>query len=504
MSPMTESEFADITASWGMSASADAVLPLVEPLQQMMAAIDELPHADAPHLPATRRLRPEPTEADDPCNAIVRWCDVGIEGAVGPLAGVRVAVKDCMAIAGLPMTAGSPLLQGFVADRDSAAVERLLGAGARIVAMTNMDDMAVSPGGDGSYYGPTLNPLDKTRTAGGSSGGSAAALHYEGIDAALGTDTGGSVRIPASWCGVIGHKPTHGLVPHVGVMGGDALLDHVGVLTRTTTDAARLLQVLAGRDDRDPRQPAELPPLDFVAAVESAPESLAGVRIGVVVQGLEPGIGVSPEVAAAFETTVGKLEAAGAVTSRVELPEHLQAAPIGFNLFTEGFATLMRGGGNGVGWEGTYWPELAAALRDGFAKRADDMSPQLKLSLVLGADRTRSGGGRFYARAANLRSWLRDAYDRALSAVDFLVLPTTPVVAHQVDAALDVPSRVMRSWALVANTAPTDLTGHPATSLPLGASDGLPVGLMFVARQLEDARLLALARSLEATLGWAH
>jgi amidase len=131
------------------------------------------------------------------------------------------------------------------------------------------------------------------------------------------------------------------------------------------------------------------------------------------------------------------------------------------------------------------------------------MSPQLKLSLILGSDRTRSGGGRFYARAANLRGWLRAAYDRALADVDFLVLPTTPVVAHPVDDALDVPTRVMRSWALVANTAPTDLTGHPATSLPLARSNGLPVGLMFVARHSEDARLLALARSLEHTIGWA-
>ena len=167
---MGGSEIREIVASWGMSDAADAVLPLVEPLQQMMAGIDELPAVRPEPMTAERIQGPEPTEDDDPYNAIVRWCDVHVAGSSGPLSGMRVAVKDCMAVAGLPMTAGSPLLQGFVADRDSAVVERLLDAGAQIVAMTNMDDMAVSPGGDGSCYGPTLNPHDTGRTAGGSSG----------------------------------------------------------------------------------------------------------------------------------------------------------------------------------------------------------------------------------------------------------------------------------------------------------------------------------------------
>ena len=223
------------------------------------------------------------------------------------------------------------------------------------------------------------------------------------------------MRIPAAWCGVLGHKPTHGLIPHSGVLGGDALLDHIGVLVRSASDGARLLQVLAGRDDRDPRQPAALPAIDFVGAVGSAATSLAGVRIGVVPEGLEPGIGVSPEVVQAFEASVAALRGAGAEVSEVHLPEHLQAGVIGFNLFTEGFATLMRGGGNGVGWEGTYWPELAAALRDGLAKRADEVSPQVKLSLILGTDRTRTRGGGFYAKAANLRPWLRAAVPTAPS-----------------------------------------------------------------------------------------
>ena len=500
---MGESEIREIVASWGMSDAADAVLPLVEPLQQMMSGIDELPAVRSEPMTAERIQGPEPTEDDDPYNAIVRWCDVHVAGSRGPLSGMRVAVKDCMAVAGLPMTAGSPLLQGFVADRD----ERGGGAAPRRGCADRRDDQH---GRHGRLPGrrrqllrahaePPRHRADSRRLV----RGAAAALHYDGVDAALGTDTGGSVRIPAAWCGVLGHKPTHGLIPHSGVLGGDALLDHIGVLVRSASDGARLLQVLAGRDDRDPRQPAALPEIDFVGAVGSAATSLAGVRIGVVPEGLEPGIGVSPEVVQGFEASVAALRGAGAEVSEVHLPEHLQAGVIGFNLFTEGFATLMRGGGNGVGWEGTYWPELAAALRDGLAKRADEVSPQVKLSLILGTDRTRARGGGFYAKAANLRPWLRAAYDRALESVDFLVLPTTPVVAHPVDPALDVPSRVMRSWALVANTAPTDLTGHPATSLPLGTSDGLPVGLMFVARRFDDARLLALAQTLEQAVGWA-
>ncbi|SFJ96882.1 amidase [Amycolatopsis sacchari] len=500
---ISEEEFYDLASSWGISrAGAAGVLPAIAHLAPVIAAMDDL-RADPPSVAQADRV--VHTDArQDPYNAVVHWVSVRKPGARGLLSGVGVAVKDCVAVAGVPMTAGSALLQGFVPDRDSTVVRRLLDAGGHICATTNMDEMGVAPSGDSSCYGPTLNPWDTTRTAGGSSGGSAAALYYDGIDVALGADSGGSVRIPAAWCGLVGLKPTHGLVPHSGVLGGEPLLDHVGPLARTTADVAAVLQVLAGTDDEDPdpRQPARLPRLDAVAAVESAPASLAGLRIGVLAEGLDPAGGVSPEVRQAFDVSLARLRELGASVVPVSVPEHRLCGPIAFNLFPESFAAQMRGGGALFGAGGRYWPELAEALRRGFEKVGDALSPTLKLMLILGSGAERAGGGSRYARAANLRHLVTTGYEKALAECDVLAMPTVPVVAHPVAPGLDPADRALRAWGLVANTAPTNITGHPAITLPLGLAEGLPAGVMLVGRKFADTRLLTVGETVERAIGW--
>jgi amidase len=498
-------ELHELAASWGFTVADDEAehfLAVAEAVFQAYDLLESQPSAVAEPVAAVRDPGRVPVEGEDPLNAIVRFCRVRAEGAEGPLAGLRVAVKDAVAIAGVPLTCGSRVLQGFVPAEDSVVAERILVAGGEIVAITNMDDLAFSGGGESSWYGPTLNPWDTGRTAAGSSGGSAAALFYEGVDVAVGGDQGGSIRAPASWCGVVGLKPTHGLVPYTGITGIDQTFDHCGPMGRTTAVVAALLQAIAGKDERDPRQ-REVPAGDYPAAVSAAPETLAGVRLGVVAEGFGEGVGCESATAAAVRDTVGRLRDLGADIVDVSLPEHLQAGGIAFIGFVEGMTNLMEAGGNGYGWAGRYWQDLAPALASGLREHSQELSPQMKVTLVAGRWLKAQYAGALYAKAQNLRPWLRDAYTKALDGVDALIMPTTPWRAHELDPELPLADRVLRGWANLGNTYPTDMTGHPAISLPLAEADGLPVGVMLVGRHFDDARLLSLAGTCERALGWA-
>ena len=356
---------------------------------------------------------------------MIRWCRIRAEFD-GPLAGMRIGVKDSVAVAGVPLTCGSPVLRAFVPSRDSVVAARLLRAGAQIVWTTNMDDLATSGGGDTSAFGYTRNPFDSTRTAGGSSGGSAAALYYADVDVTIGCDQGGSIRVPSSWCSVIGLKPTHGLVPYTGIVAIDPTYDHCGPMGRTVLDVSRVLQVIAGEDPSDPRQARGTPAIECLDAVERAPEDLRGARIGVVGEGLGDRVGVQPEVADAVGEAIESLRALGADVTDVSIPEHLLGETITLASSMEGMAALIAGGGNGYHWHGEYWPELAAALEEGLAASAGELPAQVKLILLFGTHVQRAHLGAYYAKAQNIRSVLREGYDRALVDVDVIVMPTTP------------------------------------------------------------------------------
>ena len=265
-------ELDELARSWGFSVEpeeAEQLLVVAEAVFQSFDLLESQQPASTAPVDAVREPGRPPGADEDPLNAIVRFCRVRAESHEGVLSGKRVAVKDAVAIAGIPLTCGSRILQGYVPAEDSVVADRVLRADGEVVAITNMDDLAFSGGGESSWYGPTLNPWDHARTAGGSSSGSAAALFYDGIDVAIGGDQGGSIRAPASWCGVLGLKPTHGLVPYVGIAGIDHTFDHCGPLARTTADLAALLQAIAGRHEGDPRQ-GDVPTTDDVAAVEQA------------------------------------------------------------------------------------------------------------------------------------------------------------------------------------------------------------------------------------------
>jgi len=444
--------------------------------------------------------RPKPEE--DPFNAVVRWCHVKAN-LDGPLSGKRIGLKDAIAVAGVPMTCGSGIMQGFVPTVDSVITDRLLRAGATITAITNMDNLAFSGGGDTSTYGSTLNPFDQTRTAGGSSGGSAAALFYDRVDAAIGADQGGSIRIPAAWCGVIGLKPTHSLVPYVGIAGIDQTFDHCGPLALTVEDAALLLQVIAGPAESDPRQRAGVQTKNYVQLVSDAKDDLRGVRVGVLKEGFSEAIGIEKETAKATQGAIERMRQLGAEVRDVSVPDHLASAgPIAFAGFVEGMTALVSGGGNGWHWKGRYWPELALGLGEGLTMHGNELPPQVKVTLMCGAHLRRHYFGSYYARAQNLRPGLTAAYDRVLGEVDFLLMPTTPGRAHVDNKSLSISEHVMRGWSMLSNTAPFDMTGHPALTIPAGESGGLPVGVMLVGRQFQDGEMLGFARTYEKSFGW--
>ena len=327
----------------GFELSADELDGAALLLPALFAGAELLVADGAPPDPPTgREVRERPLAEPDPLNAIVRRCRVRGTG-VGPLAGKRLGIKDNVAIAGVPLSCGSRFLGHFVPDRDATIVRRILDAGGEIVAILNMENLALTARGDCSAFGTVVNPHDPTRLAGGSSGGSAAALFYDDIDLTIGGDQGGSIRVPASWCGVVGFKPTHGLVPYTGIVGIDPTIDHAGPMARTVADTALLLDVIAGFDPDDPRQHRRSPAPPYREALATR---LDGVRVGLLREGF--GLAISePDVDETVRAAARDLTALGATVREVSVPLHPIAGATMLPILLEGvgawFATRHAG-----------------------------------------------------------------------------------------------------------------------------------------------------------------
>ena len=459
-------------------------------------AIDQMPQPVEPLKYRERDPGVRPTPEEDPLNAIVRRCT--LQGAAsGKLAGKRIGLKNNVNVAGMPMELGSLLLEGYIPDTDATIVTRMLDEGADIVAMLNLENFAFSGAGDTSARGPVRNPHNPAHLAGGSSGGSGAALYYDDIDITIGGDQGGSIRIPASWCGVVGLKPTHSLVPYTGIGGIDATFDHVGPMTRTVEDAALTLEVISGKDPLDPRQ-REVP---VQAYTEALGKGVRGLRIGV----LREGFGFSnsqPDVDLGVRRAVEVYSELGAEVTEVSIPDHLTAGAIVWGLLAEGATAYLQSNGTGHHMQGLYNPGLADALGRARQAQGNDLPPTAKLVLLIGSYMSERYYGKMYAKAQNLRRTLRASYDRALQQVDVLVMPTTPVKAHRYVPNLGPHGTVSHGWNMLNNTAPFDMTGHPAISIPCAKSDGLPVGLMLVGRHFDDATLFQASHAFEQHVNW--
>ena len=443
-----------------------------------------------------RRSGNRPSRADDPFNAIVRRCRVTGANS-GRLAGRKVGVKDNVCVAGIPMTCGSLVMKGFVPDIDATVVTRLLDAGAEITAVVNMDDFAFSGAGDTSAYGPTLNPHSSGHLAGGSSGGSEAALFYDDIDMTLGGDQGGSIRIPASWSGIVGMKPTYSLVPYTGVVGIGSTFDHTGPMTRNVADNALMLEIIAGKDPMDPRQGD----VKMSAYTEALSGGVEGLRVGVVSEGFVQG-GAEQDVNDCVRLAIAELEGLGARVSEVSIPEHLSYHPTFFGISLGEATATFNANGLGFGWQGLYNESLGSALGKFRLAQSQDLPPTLKVTLLTGTYLNTEYHGMFYAKAQNLRRLWRAAYDKAFESYDVLVMPTTPMKAHAVIPNPDSRALLDNAWDMLTNTAPFNATGHPALSIPCGKSDGLPVGLMLVGKAFDEATLYRAAAAFEENVDW--
>ena len=407
----------------------------------------------------------------------------------GPLAGVPIAVKDNICTAGVATTAGSAVLRDFVPPYDATVVARLEAAGALVVAKTNLDEFGMGSSSETSIFGPVRHPADPDRVAGGSSGGSAVAVAEGVVPLALGTDTGGSVRQPAAFCGVLGVKPTYGRLSRHGVIAYASSLDQVGVFARDPDDAALALAAMAGHDPADAttarRDSAEL-------ALAPAPLDVRGLRVGRIVDLWHDG--VSDGVRAALDGVAARAAELGAVVVDVELPL-VEAAVATYYLIAtaEASSNLAR-------YDGTLYGLRVGASRDGHeavarATRAAGLGREVQRRVLMGSFALSAGYADAYAeRAARVRRRIAEALADALRGVDVLLAPTAPTVAWRQGERLDDP---LAMYVADVTTCLANLAGMPALSLPAGAAEhGLPAGAQLIGPAWSEARLLGWARVL--------
>jgi amidase len=475
-----------------LAAHREALMPAFAAYNSLDRMADELPPVAYPRLPGRR---PPPEE-----NRYGAWyIKTEIAGAAaGPLKGKKVALKDNICLAGVPMMNGASTMEGYVPEIDATVATRILDAGGTIVGKTVCEYFCFSGGSHTSATGPVHNPRRHGYSAGGSSSGSAAVVAAGEVPMALGGDQGGSVRIPAAFCGIYGLKPTHGLVPYTGIMPIELTLDHTGPMTATVEDNALLLEILAGPDGLDPRQSGAL----AKPYREALGQGAAGLRIAVVEEGFGHAQSL-PQVDAIVREAAGRFQGLGAAVETVSIPMHRQGNAIWLPVAAEGATMqMMLGNGFGFNWQGLYVTSMLD-FHSAWRSRADELSDTLKNTMLLGHYMASRHRGHYYAKAQNLVRRLRRAYDEVLQHYDLLLMPTLPVVATPLPAAdAPVAEILQRGFEMLANTPQFDCTHHPAMSLPCGLVDGLPVGMMLVAKNFAEETIYRAAAAFERGVDW--
>ena len=459
------------------SKQRSAVEVLDEHLERVRAREDEL-HAF--NLVTEDRAREEAAAIDERVN----------EGEdPGPLAGVPIALKDNFATRGVPTTCSSRILDGWRPPYDATVVERLRAAGAVVVGKTNLDEFAMGSSTENSAFGPTRNPHDPTRVPGGSSGGSAAAVAAGFSAIAFGSDTGGSIRQPAAFCGVVGVKPTYGRVSRYGLVAFASSLDQIGPFTTTVEDAAISLEVISGHDPMDSTSIPEPVP----AYRELLNEGVEGLRVGLIREFFDAE-GLAPDIARRVHDAAATLEEAGAKVDEASVPSTIYGLSAYYLIApAEASSNLARYDGVRYGLR----VDAATTGEMNAKTRTAGFGPEVKRRIMLGTYALSAGYyDAYYGKAQRVRTLILRDFDRAYESFDVLLGPTAPTTAFPFGAKADPLAMYLNDVF----TIPSNLSGHPAMSVPFGVGDdGLPVGVQVLAPPLQEPIMLRVAAALEAS-----
>jgi amidase len=497
--PPSAHDVQEIAATYGIvlnGAETDAIREACDVLLGSYRQLGSLP-ASRPEVKYARTPGRRAEAQENPFGAWQWLCSIHGSGA-GPLAGHRVALKDTICVAGVPMANGSAILDGYVPDFDATVVSRILDAGGEIAGKAATEDHSFSVISNSSFSGPVLNPRDIRFSAGGSSSGCAALVASGAVDLALGGDQGGSIVIPSALCGVAGLKPTFGLVPYTGIVSSERTVDHVGPIASSVDGLARLLEAVAGADPLDPRQSSDQPrPQAYVSAL-AAP--IDGLRIGVLEEGFGwPGS--EHDVDESVREAIASFTDLGAKVKTISIPIHRRTSQIYDAYYIDGLtAQVWQGNGVGSGWQGFYPDGLIDWYARARKAHANDFSDLVKMVLIFGHYTNHEYNGRFYAKAQNVvRTMVRPAYAAAFDEVDVIAMPTTPRRPVEFSTITSRLEYMNASWGFHLNSCPFALIGNPNLSVPCARlADGLPVGLLLAGRPFEEATLLRAAAAIES------
>lgn len=422
------------------------------------------------------------------------WDQKGFQDDKQPLAGIPIAIKDNLALKGSEVTASSRILQGFKCPYTASAVQKLLDAGAILIAQANMDEFAMGSSTEHSFYGATKNPWDLNRVPGGSSGGSAAAVAANFVPVALGSDTGGSIRQPASFCGVTGLKPTYGRVSRYGLFAYGSSLDQIGPITQHVEDAALLLKIIEGKDPKDSTTcDPSIPISDLQAEIN-------GLKIGVPKEFMNTDKGLRPEVANLLQTTISNLEQLGAKVYDISLPILDYVIPTYYLIAnSEASSNLARYDSIRYGFRKEEVSDLESSYRE---TRQEGFGNEVKTRIMLGTYALSAGYyDAYYKKAEAIRCDMRHTLTQIFNEVDVIVSPTTPDIAFKIGEKTDDP---MSMYMQDLYTTFVNLVSNPAMSVPCGTVDGLPVGMQMVGKMFDENTLFRLGLEIEKVRNWTR
>ena len=415
---------------------------------------------------------------------------------IGLLAGIPIAIKDNMCTEGIRTTCGSKILENFIPPYESTVTQKLAAAGAVMVGKTNMDEFAMGSSTENSAYQVTANPWDLERVPGGSSGGSAAAVAAGEAVVSLGSDTGGSIRQPASFCGVVGLKPTYGLISRYGLVAYASSLDQIGPVGRSGEDVAILLQAIAGHDPKDATS-LNLPIPDYVSALRPSLRAKSGIKIGVIKETF--GEGLDPIVEQTVTKAISVLQELGAEIQVVSCPRFRYGLPTYYVIApSEASANLARYDGVKYGFR---YPDADNLIEMYQKTRAQGFGAEVKRRIMMGTYVLSAGYyDAYYLKAQKVRTLIKEDFDRAFSQVEVLVCPTAPSTAFKAGEKMADPLSMYLSDLM---TIPVNLAGLPGISVPCGFDDqGLPIGMQLIGKPLGESRLLEVAHAYEKATVW--